>query len=195
MIYKDRNYKYDKTVYTGSHNKVIITCPIHGDFEIEPRMIYKNKGCPYCEHRRIIKNDSRTKTTEEFIEQSKKIHGDKYIYDKTVYTKAHNKVIITCPIHGDFEQEASVHLGGSGCPKCAQEHKSQLRKDSLETFIEKAEQIHGNKYDYSKVDYKNNRTKVCIICSKHGEFWQLPLDHLSRKGCPKCSKSKGESFI
>ena len=65
-------------------------------------------------------------------------------------------------------------------------------------FIQKAIKVHGNKYDYSKVDYKNNKIKICIICPVHGEFWQRPNSHLSGRGCPKCGGSKKltkEEFI
>ena len=63
-----------------------------------------------------------------------------------------------------------------------------MKKLTTEEFIKKARKIHGNKYDYSKVIYVNNRTKVCIICPIHGEFWQTPTNHLKGQGCYKCSK-------
>ena len=62
-----------------------------------------------------------------------------------------------------------------------------MKKLTLEEFIEKANCVHKNKYDYSKVDYINSRIKVCIICPKHGDFWQTPNSHLSGQKCPKCS--------
>lgn len=91
------------------------------------------------------------------------------------------KVIITCPIHGDFEQCPEKHLKGFGCPVCS-------GRDGITTekFIKRAKEIHGNKYDYSKVDYKDNKTKVTIICPKHGEFEQAPSNHLRSCGCRKC---------
>jgi very-short-patch-repair endonuclease len=71
-----------------------------------------------------------------------------------------------------------------------------LKKSTLQEFIEKARKVHGNKYDYSKVEYKNTRTKVCIICPEHGEFWQRPDHHLNLKhGCPKCNESQGEKSV
>ena len=62
----------------------------------------------------------------------------------------------------------------------------QGRRLTKEEFIEKARQVHGDKYDYSKVEYKNNKTKICIVCPIHGEFWQRPNDHLNGRGCDKC---------
>ena len=69
--------------------------------------------------------------------------------------------------------------------KCSIICKTRLvMQDKTENFINKAKKIHGDKYDYSKVEYVNNHTKVCVICPKHGEFWQRPKPHLSKHGCP-----------
>lgn len=129
----------------------------------------------------------KKKTTEQFIKEAQNIHNNKYTYEKTVYTGAFNKVIITCPKHGDFLQIPHDHLQGKGCKSCMCD-KAKLRNlSNTQEFIEKAKRIHGDKYDYSKVDYKDAKTKVCIICPKHGEFYQTPDRHLRGQGCPKCS--------
>lgn len=149
---------------------------------------------------------SKQKTTEQVINDFKKVHGDKYDYSKTVYKKALEKVIITCPIHGDFTQTPNSHLYGRGCPLCGIEKGKETIKKTLknkkityipdgkrktvESFINHSKQIHGDKYDYSKVDYINNHTKVCIICPEHGEFWQEPSNHMIGQGCPKCAIEK-----
>lgn len=127
-------------------------------------------------------------TTEEFIKRAKKIHNNKYDYSKVEYKNRKTKVCIICPQHGEFWQTPDNHLEGKGCKYCSH----QSFKHTKETFIEKARQIHGDKYDYSKVEYKNIRTKVCIICSKHGEFWQKPDGHLRGIGCTFCKESKLE---
>ena len=128
----------------------------------------------------LYKNDNMKKlTNDEFIEKAKQIHGDKYDYSKTNYIKAFSKVCIICPEHGEFWQLPIVHLRGCGCKKCS--HMADTN-----SFVEKAKQIHGDKYDYSKVVYKGNNEKVCIICPIHGEFWQTPHHHLSGSGCQKC---------
>lgn len=106
------------------------------------------------------------------------------------YINTRTKVIITCSIHGDFEQSASSHLQGCGCPNCA--HNLKYTKNS---FIEKANKIHFNKYDYSLVNYINSKLKVKIICFEHGIFEQTPNHHLSNGGCPICAYSKGELLI
>ena len=102
----------------------------------------------------------KKKTTAEFIQEAKQIHGDKYDYSKVTYINSCSKVYIICPIHGEFWQEANSHLMGHGCPKCNGEIKS-----CAEDFINKATKLYDNKYDYSKVKYiNNNHTKVCIVC-------------------------------
>ena len=123
-------------------------------------------------------------TTEQFIKKAKQIHGDKYDYSKVEYINNHTKVCIICPEHGEFWQTPNSHLNGNGCSSC-----KGLKKLTTKEFIERAKQVHGNKYDYSKTIYVNKRTKVCIICPEHGEFWQTPHNHVYQKqGCPECGK-------
>jgi hypothetical protein len=125
-------------------------------------------------------------TTEKFIEKARKVHGNKYDYSKVEYKNAHTKVCIICPIHGEFWQIPNDHLNGSGCPKCKINKIISIKKMDEKKFIEKSKKIHGDKYDYSKVEYINSKTKVCIICPIHGEFWQKPNNHLRGQGCLKC---------
>ena len=133
----------------------------------------------------IYKNP-RTKTTEQFIIDAKSIHGDKYDYSLVDYINNKSKVKIICPTHGEFEQIPYSHLSGKGCPKCKGDKSRILNQSNTEEFINKADKIHDNKYDYSLVEYENARTKVKIICHVHGEFEQTPASHLSGHGCPKC---------
>ena len=138
------------------------------------------------------------KTSAEFIEEAKKIHGDKYDYSKVDYVNNSTKVCIICPIHGEFWQSPYHHLNGIGCPKCAAKQRGEKRALSMISFIEQAKRVHGDKYDYSKVEYVNSRTKICIICLEHGEFWQIPNSHLEGRGCPSCGNAKKltiEEFI
>lgn len=129
-------------------------------------------------------------TTEEFIQKAKAVHGDKYDYSKVEYVNASTKVCIICPKHGEFWQRPSEHLRGNGCFKCGHEYVAVLRKKPKEWFLKKAHEVHGEKYDYSKVEYINAKTKVCIICPEHGEFMQTPDHHLQGTGCPKCGEWK-----
>ena len=177
-IKHNHKYDYSKVEYVDYKTKVCIICPKHGEFWQKPSDHLQGKGCHKC-------NGGVRSNTKDFIEKAKKIHGNKYDYSKTEYTNSKNKMIIICPIHGDFLQDANHHLQGCGCPQCG----GRMRL-TTEVFVEKAKQIHGSKYDYSKVEYVNNRTKVCIICPDHGEFWQTPLHHLDCEGCYECGRIK-----
>ena len=122
-------------------------------------------------------------TKEDFIERAKEVHGDKYDYSKVKYINTRTKVCIVCPEHGEFWQTPGDHIAGHGCQKCA-----GWNIYDEETFYNGAHLFHGDKYDYSKVVFRDSAHKVCIICPKHGEFWQLPATHAYKgKGCPKCS--------
>lgn len=140
---------------------------------------------------------SRTRLTkEEILIRFKNKHGEKYNYSKLNFTGVKNKIIITCKKHGDFEQIVNSHLSGCGCSKCSFEsiHKGKIL--TTEDFIKKVKTIHGEKYDYSLVDYVNNITIVKIICPIHGEFEQKPHNHKRGSGCPKCGNIKtGEAAI
>jgi very-short-patch-repair endonuclease len=107
-----------------------------------------------------------------------------------VYRRTHENIIIICPKHGEFEQQPANHLRGEGCTKCKYEIVSKKLSSCREEFIAKAKEIHDNKYDYSKVNYINNRHKVCIICPKHGEFWQTPNKHLLGQKCSICANEE-----
>lgn len=135
-------------------------------------------------------------TTDEFIRKAKIVHGDKYIYDQTVYINNKTKVKIYCKEHGYFEQCASSHVNAEcGCPKCGLERGSNKLLKNTEYFIEKAKLIHGDRYDYSLVEYKNAKENVIIKCKIHGKFEQTPSNHHKGYGCPECGRlSIGEKL-
>ncbi len=136
---------------------------------------------------------SRQLTQEQFIIKANQTHNNKYNYSKTIYTKAKNKIIITCPIHGDFEQIASEHMNYKGCPYCSKQQRKNKLTNNTEQFIIKANQIHNHKYNYSKTNYKNSRTKIIITCPIHGDFKQTPENHKNRQsGCPKCANNQSK---
>lgn len=148
----------------------------------------------------LHKDITNTKTIIRFKTLEKefnKFHNNKYDYSKSIYKGITEKIIIICPIHGEFEQNPSQHLNTKGCCKCGKLSTSKALKKSNEEFIERAKNIHGNKYDYSLVEYKNMKTKVKIICPIHGIFEQNSNNHLTGIGCPKCSydKIKGRNKI
>lgn len=134
---------------------------------------------------------SKKLTTEEFIRRAKEAHGDKYDYSKSKYIVSEKPLTIICPIHGEFSQRADCHLQGHNCPKCSYENS----KLGNELFVERAKNVHGDKYDYSDVVYKRGDEKVCIICPKHGKFFQRPEFHLRGQGCPKCGIDKRKTGI
>ncbi len=130
---------------------------------------------------------------QNFLNKANRIHNNFYTYDKVNYTNARTKVIITCPIHGDFEQLPYNHLIGKGCNKCSIDRNKNSFTKSLSSFINQSNEVHNNLYDYSKVNYVNDGTKVDIICPKHGIFSQTPNKHLSGQGCPFCRTSRTKS--
>lgn len=125
-------------------------------------------------------------TTAEFIERARRVHGDRYEYDRTVYVNNRTKLIITCREHGDFEQIPKDHMHGAGCPSCGRLATTAAKTLTTETFIAKARAVHGGRYDYSKSVYVNTRTPIIITCPEHGDFEQLPSGHASGKGCASC---------
>lgn len=125
------------------------------------------------------------KTTEQFIEEAKKIHGDKYDYSLVDYKNNSSKIKIRCKEDNYiFEQIPENHLSGrNGCPFC-----SPSPRYNQETFIKKCKMIHKNKYDYSKTLFSNVKNEITIICPVHGEFNQKARKHLERQDCPHCRK-------
>ena len=180
-------YDYSKVEYINNHTNVTIGCPVHGYINITPQNHLRGCGCGKCSV--LLKKQNKPLSNDEFIYKAKKVHGDKYDYSKVEYVDAHTDIIIGCPVHGDFKQKSGEHLRGRGCKKCG------WKQDDTSSFITKAMLVHGNRYDYSKVEYKNSSTSVSIICPKHGEFWQKPNDHLNGHGCPICNESKLEKEI
>ena len=259
-VHGDR-YDYSKVEYVNNQTKVRIICPEHGEFLQRPIDHLKGHECSECGKKKNI--ESRRKTLEEFIEEARKVHGDRYDYSKVEYESTSTKICIICKEHGEFWQTPYSHLNGHGCskcayevkrqrhiysqeeiieklhsffgdrysydkvvykamkipitlvchekdkngvehgefsmrpvnifsshqecPKCYEDRRSRLQRKPVETFVEDANRIHNGLYEYHKVEYVNGRTKVCIVCPIHGDFWQSPTNHLKGKGCPYCS--------
>ena len=127
---------------------------------------------------------------EKFLKKVKNIHKDKYDYSLTNYIKSNEKIVIICPKHGEFKQTPSHHLTGRGCKKCGYENNTVKQTYNRDIFIEKALKVHGNKYNYSLVDYKFSNIKIDIVCGEHGKFSQTPNKHLLGQGCRKCGYNK-----
>lgn len=144
----------------------------------------------------------KLKTQETVISQIKEKYGDIIDCSLIKYKGTHEKVKIKCnKCNNIFEKTPRDILYNSSlktiCPYCYKENMNNYHKES---FIKKANEIHNNKYDYSNIiEYKDNKTKVPIICPEHGVFWQIPNSHLRGHGCPSCmydkSRLKYEDFI
>lgn len=150
-------------------------------FKQTVRNLLKGFGCYRCSEKR-----GEVRDTEDFIWKAKKVQGNIYDYSKSIYKNCKTKLVIICKKHGEFLQKPYHHLQGSGCPKCKNIVISNKLKSNTTKFIEKANKIHNNKYNYDQVNYINSSEKIIIICEKHGRFLQIPSGHLQGKGCPKC---------
>ncbi len=176
-------YNYTKVDYINSKTKIEIICKEHGSFFVRPDAHLTKVGCPKCNGG--IKYDTNT-----FIEKADLKFGNKFDYTKVDYINSKTKVEIVCNEHGSFFILPANHLAGQQCSSC-----SGVYRKNTDDFNKQAVNIYGNKYDYSRVNYINNRTKIEIICLKHGSFEQIPKDHLNGHGCAKCCESKGEEIV
>lgn len=146
------------------------------------------------EHTREISENVNNKklTTDDFIERAKKIHGSQYDYSEVNYKNNHSKVKIICPEHGEFFQAPVNHVNlKQGCKQCGLKKNSDRQRSNSDEFKKRAQNVHGKKYDYSKVDYVGGHQKVIITCPEHGDFEQTPQAHLSGRRCPDCARISG----
>ena len=123
--------------------------------------------------------------SELFIQESTKIHNNKYDYSNIIWKNTGIKVKIICNEHGEFEQRPSNHLMGKGCSYC-----SGVGRITKTIFLERAHKIHGDKYEYIISNNEVRNTKnIEIKCKVHGIFTQTPNNHLKGTGCPNCCKN------
>ena len=176
-------YNYSKVNYTTSNNKVLIIDPDFGEFWQLPLLHTKGSGHP--KRGQIKSNNSKRKTTEQFIEEANKVHNGLYSYSKTKYKDSHTKVVVIDPEYGEFLVTPSNHLRGKGNPIRGTKSAADKIRLTREDFVQRARQVHGDLYDYSKVEYINDFTKVRIIDPEYGEFWQIPGNHLKGHGNPE----------
>lgn len=186
-------YDYGKTVYTNNKQKITVTCPLHGDFKIRADGFLRGSGCQEC-------GGTKKMTQEEFIEKANFVHNNFFTYEHCIFNGVDKKVIVTCPIHGDFEVKGNNHLSGVNCKQCKKEkinHKiTKLPKRNVSTqklttkeFIEKAKEKWGDKYTYENVKYTKSNVDVMVTCPIHGDFPVTPNHFLNNRGCPKCGKN------
>lgn len=170
-------YDYSKSIYTKTTDKIIITCPIHGDFITTPVVHWTGSICPIC------------RESNKFINIVSEIHNNYYNYSKTIYKTRKDIIIVTCPIHGDFKIKAINHQNGAKCPDC-------IKSEKLINFINKSKLLYHNKYDYSEVNYIDSRSKIKLKCNDCNTlFEQTPSKHLQNIGCPTCSRLNNQNKI
>lgn len=182
-------YDLSKIEYNNMFTKVKVVCKKHGEFEKEAKSFLKGGGCAKCYNE--ARGASQILSFDVFLKRANDNHGDKYDYSLVDYVDSKTKVKIICPDHGIFEQTPEKHILGQGCRKCGMIQGGIKQSLTIKNeFINRAKSVHGDKYDYSLVDYKNGKNKIKIICPDHGIWEQRPNGHLSGKGCRACSGSK-----
>lgn len=175
----EEQYDYSKVKYQNNREHITIICPDHGPFSQSGKSHLRGNGCPEC-------GGCKRHDTASFIEKARDVHGDRYDYSQVEYKDAHTKVVIVCSEHGAFNQTPTNHFSGNGCPTCGDQQCSEALRSNTDQFIAKAQAIHGDRYEYSMVDYKRNNIRVVIICPDHGPFEQMPSEHLVGSGCNEC---------
>ena len=179
QVHKDR-YDYTESVYVNSATPIEIRCSKHGIFKQLTTNHLAGKGCRAC------RDESRRFTAEQFIERASEVHKNFYSYPGIVYHNNRTPIDIVCPVHGVFKQTPAAHMQGVGCPPCGNLRKSH----SQVSFLEAAKGVHGDLYDYSRVEYKGSGRKITITCKKHGDFQLRASNHLTGQGCPTCAKEQ-----
>lgn len=199
-------FSYDKTEYKNANTKIIVTCPIHGDFEVKANNHLGGQNCMKCEREgirhnvtKLDKNGNRTQklSKKEVIDRIHNLFGDTYTIPDFEYINNTKPITLYCNKvdefgceHGEFKITPLHLFSGEGCPKCGKNYRMTTQE-----FINRANIIHENKYNYSKTEYKTTHQNVTIICPKHGEFQQSPANHLQGKGCSLCVVSKLENEV
>ena len=171
-------YNYSLVTNYNSREKIPIICPEHGLF-FQLYNSHLRHGCPKCASEATA--ESRLSDVRNVIGDFVRIHGDTYDYSNVVYKGNKQKVSIICPEHGEFQILPKHHKNGVGCGKCAG------RGFGTEKHVADFKKVHGDKYDYSMVDYQGDASPVSIVCPDHGVFRQLPTHHKRAVGCPACA--------
>jgi hypothetical protein len=169
-IVHENKFKYISE-FVCLNDKIKIECPIHGIFEQRAGDHLRGYGCDKC-------GGTCEKTNQEFLEEAKEKHGDKYYYPEE-YKGSTVKIKIVCPDHGPFYQSPSHHTRGEGCSQCSRP------VFDTESFLTESKKVHGDKYEYPD-EYVGSKIRIRIICPEHGEFFQTPNAHTQGSGCQKC---------
>lgn len=183
-------YLYNNVVFIDSIHPIIVTCREHGDWSVlPPNHTHRKSGCPKC-------CGGVLRDAESVIREARSVHGNRYLYTDFTYVGLHKKATIICREHGPFSQTVSDHINnGSGCPQCKRVSLHKQKVKDITWFVSKANEKHGNKYDYSDTAYSGAHTLVSIKCPKHGVFKQSANSHVRGSGCLRCRVSTGEVHV
>lgn len=180
------------TQYNGDKESVVVRCVKHNyDFTTKPNTLKHGSGCKFCGRERS--SDRRRKSVRKLLEELNAVHNSKYEYPhiKEEYRNNKSEITIVCPIHGEFKQKTIKHLQGEGCKLCSHQSFPYTTK----TYIQRANEVHHNRYNYDKTTYIDRYTDIVITCPTHGDFIQNPKVHLGGCGCQKCKESIFEREI
>lgn len=183
--------------WLGLHVRIRATCSIHGQFNALPTaLLYQRHGCPKCAVERRGRGKRLTKS--EVIARLKRAFGNAYAYGDISYAGSTAPITLVCRQHGPFKKAAERLFAGHGCPRCAYAQATPKRIAALRgrmksgheartaAFLDAARERHGNRYDYSKVEFTTQRASIVIGCPIHGDIKQVAMTHL-RAGCRACA--------
>lgn len=194
-----KKYDFIESEYINSHEKMKVTCNKGHIFYIKPCDLLNGYGCPVC-------GGTKKMNTEEFITEANKVHNNYFSYNHCHFVNVNSKVIVTCPIHGNFEVKPNNHLNGANCKKCALRgitHQITMRKIknkstkklTTEDFKKKLLDVWGERYTLdNKSVYQGANKSVNILCNQHGLFNITPNHILSGRGCPVCARNKKKTL-
>jgi very-short-patch-repair endonuclease len=187
-------YDYSKVNYQKSNIKVEIICPKHGPFFQRPNTHLNGSGCNSCGYEIVSKKNK--KSWSDFLTEVRRVHGRKYVYQKSSYKNGTNKIKVFCKTHKNyFEIRPSFLLRGQGCYYCGIEKIQKFLTKDWKSTLELIKKVHGEKYDYNPSTFKSQKQTMEILCKKHGPFQQSPEVHRRGHGCPNCNSSIGENSI
>lgn len=193
MLAHGDRFDYSKVCYKDSITPVVVVCKKHGEFLATPsNHVSGTVSCGGC-NKKTYYEKGKQQTIDDFLIRSKQVHGGKYDYSRVDYRTVNDKVDIICVEHGTFSISPAKHYSGTGCARCAQLATGKYLRKSTEDFIRDAKRVHGDRYDYSNVQYTTNTNKVRIICREHGEWLAPPNKHLLGTGCHACAKAGFDS--
>lgn len=183
-------YDYSKADIVDNGTKITIICPEHGEFQQAPMGHSLGQGCQKC-YDQYRRGKARKVSKEEFIARAKLKHGDKYDYTETIVGQTLNdKAWIRCPEHGLYLQSLLGHLCGDGCAKCSGKYNMSNKE-----YIQLVSKLYNEKYDLSKVEFKNNNSPIIIGCPEHGFVETNAKTFKKGHGCPVCNGSSGEEMV